>query len=128
MTETAAAYAASIAEEVRLLDAALGGDVEACAAFPCGDDSDGDDPDTLANYLNGFTLEVVTYHGTNEETIVEVLRTYGGPSCRIVRDSRDGDTVAVRVTWWADASTVTVYAPNVAGALDVLAEELTPAR
>lgn len=127
MTETAAAYAASIAEEVRLLDSALSGDVEAVAAFPGDDGRDWDEPDTFANYLNGLCLEVVYFHGSNGATIVEVLRTYGGPRCDIVRDSRDGEHVEVRAYWGGESAAVRVWAGRVADALDSLAENALPA-
>jgi hypothetical protein len=119
-TDAAAEYAATIAEEVRRLDAALGGDADALATFTEGND-DGE-PFGMVEYLNGWALEFRVARYDDGETLAEVLRTYGGPGCRLYRESNNGNIVRVEAYSAGDpVAVLDVWAPNVAAALDELA-------
>jgi hypothetical protein len=116
---TAYQYAETIAAELDQWRDALAGDPAARAAIA---DEIGHEPEDWYQYLDVIALAVEHWHNHNTgETITEVLRTYGGPSCRIVRDSRDRDgRVSVVAYWWNDpVGTVDKYLPELA---DVLAE------
>jgi hypothetical protein len=72
-----------------------------------------DESPHVGHYLNGIALEVKTWRGehTDTDVIVEILRTYGGPTCRIQWDSRYPAMLAVTAGWGGDAAAREVYAP-----------------
>jgi hypothetical protein len=88
---------------------------------------DVDDPkdtwEVFTTYLNESCLEVTVLRAvtSSEKTRVEVLRTYGGPNCYIVRDSLDGKTIEVSVYWGGDSASRRLHLPTLAGMLDDVA-------
>jgi hypothetical protein len=128
MAENAREYAAAIAAEVLLWAVALDGDGDerdAARAEVLADMAPREDELWWTDYLDLVALDVTHFLDKNGGNhIVEVLRTYGGPTCRIVRDSRDGDGwVTVEAAWGSDeVGRVTVYARGLAHTLDESAD------
>lgn len=133
-------YAAVIAEEIRALETALDGPGRYYdAANPAEDDDthaeyraaldvleyahDIDHTDLFALYVNETILEVIYWNGSNEETRTEWLRTYGGPTCRIILDGSD---YAEIVSTGDDNNTarVSVYVPTLAEMVNTIADEM----
>lgn len=120
-------YAASIAGEVRQLDRVLAGEEDAATAEAvAGWQPDGDYGDPFAFYL-AHVLDVavrVDVRGIEYGHTVEILRTFGGPGCWIVRNHDDGEQVEVRACWGGETASVYVWAPALAESLDQYAEEV----
>lgn len=134
---TAAEYAATIADEIRALETALDGPSR---SFDPDDATQDDEQDTdyraaldvleyahnidetdiLHTYMNETVLEIITWHGSNDETRTEWLRTYGGPGCRIYFEG-DGNAEIVAV-YAPETARVSVYAPTLANMVEELAE------
>jgi hypothetical protein len=115
-TETdAQRYGREIAESLHNLDAAseayTGGDV-----------------DPFTEWLALDVLEIVVYLAATDpdpssrRAIVEVLVTYGGPTCWVVRDCDRGENVEVRTSWGSDQDTRRVWVPTLAALLDEFAD------
>lgn len=112
-------YAAGIARELAQWEAAADGDPDALAAL-ADDRADADEPATVAEYLNTYALDVEVLRDENRERVlVEIVRTYGGPSCRIEWDSRYPAAFEIVTHWGGDAWRMTVHAPTLG---DQLAE------
>ena len=64
--------------------------------------------DALMTWMNdlGLDVEVTRNLTTGDLAAVDVLRTSGGPTCRVRFDAYDG--VVVRVSWWGDRAEVTL--------------------
>lgn len=133
MTDTgtrnaAAEYAASIAEELRTWERAATGDDDALDAIA------GDlDPDRINielgelphgdTYVESVALDVTVWRTEPDtygmrETRIEILRTYGGPYCRIEWDSRQPARFTVWAAWGSDFDTADVYAPTLGASLE----------
>jgi hypothetical protein len=99
---TAQEYAATIAEELREWRRAIN-DTDGGTAYRkhAEEHLPGDgtgEPFTWADYLEACALEVVALREINGDRLrVEVLRTYGGPGCRIVYDGGNYLTVTAYV-------------------------------
>ncbi len=109
-------YAASIVSEVREWRAAIndtnGGTAyrKHAAEYLPGDGAG--EPFTWADYIEAVALEVVALREVNGDRLrIEILRTYGGPGCRIVYDGGDYLTVTAYVMGEPSASR-DVYAPE----------------
>jgi hypothetical protein len=135
-TPTARTYAEVIAEELETLETVATG-------APYGfdpDDSENDD-DTSAEYraaltnlemahdtespldtwLNETALDLAILRDTRGGEFgqrVEILRTCGGPTCYITRDSNDGDRLEIRVSDGHHQHTTSIWLPNIATYLD----------
>jgi hypothetical protein len=112
----AEAYGQVIEENVRELEAAI----EAYEGRG--------DADPFGHWLEGDVLEVVVYLAVSDRptstarSIVKALVTYGGPTCWITREDASHGVVEIETTWGTDNDTRRVWVPNVARALDELAE------
>jgi hypothetical protein len=139
-SDTAHEYAATIAEELADLETVATG-------APYGfepDDSENDD-DTSADYraaltnlemahdtespldtwLNETALDLAILRDTRGGEFgqrIEILRTCGGPTCYITRDSNDGDRIEVRVSDGQHQFTKSLWLPNIVNRLDELAD------
>jgi hypothetical protein len=120
-TSDAAAYAATIAHELEKWRAALTGDHHAITEITR---EIGYTPADWLDYIDTVALDIDYFHNhTSGQTVTEILRTFGGPSCRIIRDSRDASRVTVLATWWGDApAAVPFECADLADAIDALAE------
>lgn len=132
MTDTdtrnaAAEYAASIAEEMRTWERAATGDPDAMDALA--DDMAGIVDIELGgvphgdDYIQAVALAVTVWRTEPDtdgmrETRIEILRTYGGPSCRIEWDSRQPARFTVFAAWGSDYATADVYAPTLGASLE----------
>jgi hypothetical protein len=144
----AKAYALQIADEVRALEAVLGGDyddldddayseltpneraradeakeVREAMADEAREEL-GDYSPNFFDYVNAFGLEWVAT-GQNsgngwETTGAKMLRTFGGPNCWIIWDG--GRSVLVSAYWGGDEYHERVTAWNVADAFETMAE------
>lgn len=137
-TNTAQEYAENIAQELRELDHAATG-----APYGFDPDDSATDDDTAAEYRQALTnLEME--HDTespldtwlNETALdlailldtrggefgakIEILRTCGGPTCYIMRDTNTGDSIVIHVSDGHQQHYKTVYLANVANYLDEL--------
>lgn len=117
----AAAYAATIAAELESWYQALAGDPAALAEIVR---EIGHAPTSWYDYIDAVALEVQFFHNhATGATITEVVRTCGGPSCRIIRDSRDVAHVTVSAYWWGDAhAEVRFESADLAEVIDTLAD------
>jgi hypothetical protein len=120
-TSNAADYAATIADELGKWHAALTGDHHAMTEIVR---EIGFTPDSWMDYIETVALDIDYFHNhATGQTITEILRTTGGPGCRIIRDSRDDGRVSVSAYWWGDpVGTVDKYLPDLAEAIDAAAE------
>jgi hypothetical protein len=117
--DTAQEYAATIAEELRMWDDAASGDPDAIAGIAEEREHiDADDMPHAAEYINLYALEVITWRGGDSAVRVEILRTYGGPSCRIEWDNRYPATFDIVTHWGGSSSHVTVNAPTLGSQLE----------
>ncbi len=113
---TAQEYAATIAEELREWRRAIN-DTDGGTAYRkhAEEHLPGDgtgEPFTWADYLETCTLEVVALREVGGDRLrVEVLRTYGGPGCRIVYDGGNYLTVTAYVMGEPSVS-CDVFAPE----------------
>ena len=135
-TNTAQTYAETIAEELKNLEAIATG-------APYGfqpDDSTTDDDEAaeyrqaltdlemahdtenpLDTWLNETALDLAILRDTRGGDFgqrVEILRTCGGPTCYITRDSNTGCTIEVTVSDGHEQHTKRVYLDNLATYLD----------
>ena len=136
---TAQEYAAIIAEEIRALETALDGPGRYYdAANPAEDDDtdteyraaldvleyphDIEQTDILYTYETETILEITLWHGSNGTTRTEWLRTYGGPTCRVLFDG--GDYVDIVTTGGTDSSTaqISIYCPTLANMVNEIGE------
>ena len=148
-TNEAKAYALQIANEVRALEAVLGGeyddlDDDAYAEMTPDERAEADEAKevreamadeareelgdyvpSIFDYCNSFGLEwKVTGEncGTGwEVTGAKMLRTFGGPNCWIIWDG--GSTMLVSAYWGGDEFHERINAPFVADAFESLAVE-----
>ena len=124
-------YAVSIAEEIRQWEQAANGDPDALDAIA------GDlDPDRINielgelphgdTYIESVALAVTVWRtdpdadgpdAGGRDTRIEILRTYGGPSCVIEWDSRYPAAFDVVTHWGGSAWRMTVHAPTLGDAL-----------
>ncbi len=114
-------YTRSVAEELRTWDNAASGDPDAIAEITNEREHiDADDAPHVAEYVNLYALEVKTWRGELDasELRVEILRTYGGPSCRIEWDNRYPATFDIVTHWGSSSSHVTVNAPTLGDQLE----------
>jgi hypothetical protein len=139
-SDTAQEYADIIAKEISELDHVANG-------APYGfqpDDSTTDDDEAaeyrhslinlemthdieqpLENWLNGTALDLAILRDTRGGEFgqrIEILRTCGGPTCYITRDSNDGDRIEIRVSDGQHQFTKSLWLPNIPNYLDELAE------
>lgn len=108
-------YARLIADELRTWERAANGSPADLATLADEREHSGaDDAPTVAEYVNACALAVETWRGELDASAirVEILRTYGGPSCRIDWDSRYPATFAVWVGFGGESATVEVCAPT----------------
>jgi len=148
-TNEAKAYAMTIADEVRALEAVLGGDYdelddegysdltpdERTAADEAKElreamadearEELGDYTPSIFDYVNAFGLE---WKATGENsgngweiTGAKMLRTFGGPNCWLVWDG--GSSILVSTYWGGDEFHERVIAPIVADAFSTMADE-----
>ena len=140
-TNPAQEYAEIIADELRELETVATG-----APYGFDPDDSTTDDDTAAEYRQALTnLEME--HDTespldtwlNETALdlailidtrggefgakIEILRTCGGPSCYILRDTNAGDSIVIHVSDGHQQHYKTVYLANVANYLDELANQ-----
>lgn len=140
-SNTAREYAETIAQELREVDTAATG-------APYGfdpDDATTDDDDAteyrqaLTNlemahdtempfdtWLNETALDLailIDTRGADFGAKIEILRTCGGPTCYITRDTSDGDRVEIRVSDGHQQHHKSVWLTNVAEYLDELANQ-----
>ena len=138
-TNTAQEYAETIAQELRELETVATG-------APYGfdpDDSTTDDDDSaeyrqaltnlemehdtenpLDTWLNETALDLAVLMDTRGGEFaakIEILRTCGGPSCYILRDTNAGDSIVIHVSDGHQQHYKTVYLANLANYLDELA-------
>lgn len=114
-------YARSIADELRTWERAAAGDPDAIAVLgEVREHTGADDAPTVAEYVNACALAVETWRGERDASAVrvEILRTYGGPSCRIEWDSRYPALFAVSVVWGGESAAVEVYARTLGNQLE----------
>lgn len=116
-------YAAGIAHELRTWEAAADGD-PAAHDDVTEDIGETDDRNvTISDYLDGIALAVTVWRtdpdADGADVRVEILRTYGGPSCRIEWDSRYPAAFEIVTHWGGSAWHMTVHAPTLG---DQLAE------
>lgn len=140
-TNTAQEYAEIIADELHELETVATG-----APYGFDPDDSATDDDTAAEYRQALTsLEME--HDTenpldtwlNETALdlailmdtrggefgakIEILRTCGGPSCYIMRDTNAGDSIVIHVSDGHQQHYKTVYLANVANYLDELVNQ-----
>ena len=139
-SDTAHQYAETIAEEISELETVATG-----APYGFDPDDATTDDETGAEYRQALTnLEMA--HDTenpldlwlNETALdlailrdirggefgarLEILRTCGGPTCYITRDSNDGDRIEIRVSDGQHQFTKSLWLPNIVNYLDELAD------
>ena len=139
-TNTAQEYAENIAQELRELETVATG-------APYGfepDDSTTDDEtgaeyrqaltdlemehDTenpLDTWLNETALDLAILRDTRGNQFanrIEILRTCGGPTCYITRDTNDGHRITIEVTSGTETGQKRLSLPDVANYLDELAD------
>lgn len=122
-------YAAGIAHELQTWEAAADGDPDALAKLADERDSDrADEAADVTEYINGMALAVTVWRtepdadgpdAGGRDTRVEILRTYGGPSCVIEWDSRYPAAFEIVTHWGGSSWRMTVHAPTLG---DQLAE------
>jgi hypothetical protein len=118
-------YARTIADELRTWQDAATGDADALDAVrDQWQPEDADQMPSVLDYLEAVALEVITWRtaGTAyrpSEFRVEVLRTYGGPGCRIDWDSRTPDYFAIHAYHGTDEARTNVYAPTFGDQMEV---------
>ena len=140
-SNTAQEYAETIAQELRELETVATG-------APYGyysDDSENDDDDSaeyrealtnlemahdtespLDTWLNETALDLavlIDTRGGDFGAKIEILRTCGGPTCYITRDTNDGDRVEIRVSDGQHQYHKSVWLTNVANYLDELTNQ-----
>ena len=140
-SNTAQQYAETIAQELRELDTAATG-------APYGfdpDDATTDDDDATEyrkaltdlemahdtespfdTWINETALDLailIDTRGADFGAKIEILRTCGGPTCYITRDTNDGDRVEIRVSDGQHQHHKSVWLTNVAEYLDELANQ-----
>ena len=80
-----------------------------------------DDFSPLICWLNETLLECEALYSTAREfRRLEMLRTCGGPYCRIIREANDGDRLTIEVTSGSDQHTQPVWLSCLADELDAL--------
>jgi len=123
MSSDAQEYAEVIAQEVRDLEEAL------AEAYRYAFDGEGEPPtfdgdtftdpyEVITYYFDACALEVLdvtarswtALHRPGERRYVEVLRTFGGPNCRVYFE--EVANVTVRVYWGSDEGVARVFAPR----------------
>ena len=140
-SNTAQEYAETIAQELRELDTAASG---APYGFDPDDATSDNDLDSdyraaLTNlemahdtempfdtWLNETALDLailIDTRGADFGAKIEILRTCGGPTCYITRDTNDGDRVEIRVSDGQHQHHKSVWLTNVAEYHDELANQ-----
>jgi hypothetical protein len=135
-TNTAQEYAEGIAEELKNLETVATG---APYGFQPDDETSDNETDSdyraaltylemahdtespLDTWLNETALDLAILRDTRGGDFgqrVEILRTCGGPTCYITRDSNDGDRIEIRVSDGHQQFTKSLWLPNVATYLD----------
>ena len=139
-SDTAHQYAENIAQELRELETVATG-----APYGFKPDDSTTDDETGAEYRQALT-DLEMEHDTenpldtwlNETALdlailvdtrggefgarLEILRTCGGPTCYITRDSNDGDRIEIRVSDGQHQFTKSLWLPNIVNYLDELAD------
>ena len=140
-TNTAQEYAENIAQELRELETVATG-----APYGFEPDDSTTDDETGAEYRQALT-DLEMEHDTespldtwlNETALdlailidtrggdfgakIEILRTCGGPTCYILRDTNAGDSIVIHVSDGHQQHYKTVYLANVANYLDELVNQ-----
>jgi hypothetical protein len=135
-TNTAQTYAETIAEELKNLEAIATG---APYGFQPDDETSDNETDSdyraaltnlemahdtenpLDTWLNETALDLAILRDTRGGEFgqrVEILRTCGGPTCYITRDSNDGSRIEIRVSDGYQQHTYNAYLDNLANYLD----------
>jgi len=140
-TNTAQEYAEIIAEELRELETVATG-----APYGYQPDDETSDNDLDAEYRQALTnlemshdtespldtwlnetaldLAILTdTRGAEFAAKIEILRTCGGPTCYILRDTNAGDSIVIHVSDGHQQHYKTVYLANVANYLDELVNQ-----
>jgi hypothetical protein len=139
-TNTAQTYAETIAEELLHLETAATG-----APYGFDPDDAGTDDDIAADYrdaltnlemahdtespldlwLNETALDLAILRDTRGNQFasrIEILRTCGGPTCYITRDTNDSHQITIEVTSGTETGQKRLSLPDVANYLDELAD------
>jgi hypothetical protein len=112
-------YAATVADELRLWRDAIGNwDGHAYRTITAEITPADGDGESLSwgDYLDACALDVEVLRSDDRNRLrVEVLRTYGGPGCRIVYDDQNGNYFTVTAYTMGDPTArVDVYCPEFA--------------
>jgi len=139
-TPTARTYAEVIAEELETLETVATG---APYGFQPDDETSDNETDSeyraaltnlemahdtespLDTWLNETALDLAILRDTRGGEFgqrVEILRTCGGPTCYITRDSNDGSRIEIRVSDGYQQHTHNVYLDNIATYLDEIGD------
>ena len=139
-SDTAHEYAATIAEELADLETVATG---APYGFQPDDETSDNETDSdyraaltnlemahdtenpLDTWLNETALDLAILRDTRGGEFgqrIEILRTCGGPTCYITRDSNDGDRIEIRVSDGQHQFTKSLWLPNIVIRLDELAD------
>lgn len=140
-TNTAQKYAETIAQELRELETVATGapygynpedsttDDDESAEYRqalTNMDMEHDTESPLDTWLNETALDLavlIDTRGREFAAKIEILRTCGGPTCYITRDTNDGDRIEIRVSDGHQTHNKPVWLANVANYLDELVNQ-----